>query len=491
MSKNTTSASLALVCILLTSSCIVGPNYVPPTTETPASYKEAGPSDNQSWKPAEPKDTASRGKWWEAFHDTQLNALEDQLNTSNQSIAAAAASFVEARTLVRQAKSQYLPTVTAGATITNSRLSNFGPYAAGVTYSTFSLPFDASWEPDLWGRVRHSVEANTYAAQSSAADLQNVRLTAQAELAVDYYQLRTQDALKRLFDATVFVYTDSVRLTRAQYRGGLGTDEAVAQAEAQLQSTEAQDINIETARAQYEHAVAVLVGKNPSSFELQTEELSADPPEVPLALPSTLLERRPDIAAAERLVAQANAEIGMARAAFFPNVSLTGAAGFTGLSATKWLTWPSRVWSVGPSIAETVFDAGLRRATVAQYRAAYDQSVANYRQTVLTAFQEVEDNLASVRLLPQEIERQDAAVNAADRALQEANARYKGGLDPYLNVLSAQTVLLSAQQTAVNMRMQQITATVQLIKALGGGWDASQLPSVKQVAAGASSRSGS
>ncbi len=467
--------------VTASTSCVIGPKYIPPLVQTPAQYKEAGPAGLDDWKSAQPADTAPRGEWWKAFQDKELNELELQVNASNQTLAASVASFAEARALVRAAKSQYFPTVTAGASINNSRLSNFGPYTAGVTYTAFSLPFDVSWEPDLWGRVRHTVQASQYAAQAGAADIQNVRLTVQAEMAADYYQLRAQDALKELLDSSIAAYTDDVRITRAQYQGGTGTDEAVAQAEAQLEATKAQDISITAVRAQYEHAVAVLAGKAPSGFSLPRSELPADPPAVPLSVPSTLLERRPDIAAAERLVAQANARIGMARAAFFPNVTLNVSAGFTGLEFTKWLNWPSRVWSAGPSISETIFDAGLRRATVQQYRAAYDQAVANYRQTVLSAFQEVEDNLCSLRLLPAEIESQDAAVHASARALEEANARYTAGLDSYLNVLNAQTVMLSAEQIAVNLQVQQITATVQLIKALGGGWDVSQLPSPKSV----------
>lgn len=479
MSTGTKTVFLAFS--LLNVSCVVGPKYVRPTINVPSAYKEGHPPDLNNWKTAEPKDTELRGKWWETFEDRQLNLLEEQGDRTNQSIAAAAANFLSARALIRQAKSQYFPTLTGGAGITNSRLSNFGPYAAGVSYTTYSLPFDASWEPDLWGRVRHSVEANIFAAQASAADLQNVRLTVQAEIAIDFYQLRTEEALKRLVDSTVAAYADTAHLARAQYRGGVGTDEAVAEAETQLKTTEAQDVAITAVQAQYEHAIAVLIGQSPSIFSLSEGELPADPPSTPVELPSALLERRPDIAAAERLVAQANAQIGLAKAAFFPNIILSGSAGFTGLSAANWLAWPSRVWSVGPSLAETIFDGGLRKATVQQYRAAYDQTVANYRQTVLTAFQEVEDNLAILRVLPSEIEKQGAAVESAERSSQEATARYKAGLDPYLNVLTAQTVLLSNQQTAINLRMQQLSATVQLIKALGGGWEVSALPSANDL----------
>jgi NodT family efflux transporter outer membrane factor (OMF) lipoprotein len=327
------------------------------------------------------------------------------------------------------------------------------------------------------------VRANIYAAQASAADLANVRLSVQAELAVDYYELRAQDSLKALFDSTVTAYQDALILTRVQYRAGLGNDEAVAQAEAQLKSAQAQDTNLGILRAQYEHAIAVLMGRPPSSFSLPPNALAANPPAIPVGIPSELLERRPDIAAAERSVAQANAEIGVARAAYFPTVLLSAAGGFGNSSAVNWFTWPSRFWSVGPSLAETIFDAGLRKATVLQYRAAYDETVANYQQTVLTAFQQVEDNLAALRILLQEIEQQDAAVQAATRSLREAEIRYKAGLDPYLNVITAQTIVLADQQAAVNSRMQRMLASVQLIKALGGGWDSSQIPSEKEVQA--------
>ena len=302
------------------------------------------------------------------------------------------------------------------------------------------------------------MKANIYAAQASAADLENVRLSVQAELAVDYYELRAQDSLKELLDSTVIAYQETLDLTTSQYKAGLGTEEAVAQAEAQLKAAQAQDTNLGILRAQYEHAIAVLTGQPASTFSLRANALAANPPAIPVGIPSELLERRPDIAAAERSVAQANAQIGVARAAYFPTILLSASGGFGTSSIANWLTWPSRFWSVGPSLAETIFDAGLRKATVQQYRATYDQTVANYQQTVLTAFQQVEDNLASLRILSQDIEQQDAAVEAATRSLQEATVRYKAGLDPYLNVIAAQTVLLNDQQTAVTFRMQQMVA---------------------------------
>jgi NodT family efflux transporter outer membrane factor (OMF) lipoprotein len=448
----------------------------------PPSYKELGRSNvDGDWKSAQPRDDAARGKWWESFKDPQLNQLEEKLNISNQNIAAAAANVQAARAIIREVRAQYFPTLTANPGITNSRLSTAFGQTIGATFTTYSLPLEASWEPDLWGRVRNTAKANTFAAQASIADLENVRLSAQADLAADYYELRAQDALKQLLDSTVSAYQEALDLTRDLYRAGVGNDEAVAQAEAQLKATQAQDTNLNVLRAQYEHAIALLTGQPASTFSISVQAVTTVPPPIPVGIPSELLERRPDIAAAERAVAQANAQIGIAKTAFFPAITLSASAGFQSLSIAKWLEWPSRVWSVGPSLAQTIFDAGLRRATVQQFEASYDQTVANYRETVLTAFQQVEDNLAALRILALAIEQQDGAVESADRSLREAEVRYQAGIDPYLNVITAQTVLLNDQETAVNFRMQRMLAGVQLIKALGGGWDASQIPSSKEL----------
>lgn len=472
--------SLGLLACIMLAGCAVGPKYVRPSVVVPIAYKE---TDTSLWKASEPRDGEARGAWWAGFNDPQLNALELSLNKANQNIAAAAAAVLGARALIRESRSQYFPTVTAGTTVTNQHLSTFGPQPASVTFSNFSLPVQASWEPDLWGRVRNTVKANTFAAQASAADLENVRLAAQAELAVDYFELRSQDELKRVLDATVGAYRESLELTRNLRDAGLDPDEAVAQAEVQLEAAQAQDTNLGNLRAQYEHAIAVLTGQPPAAFSISVESVKASAPAIPVGVPSELLERRPDIAAAERAVAQANAQIGVAKAAFYPNLTLTASGGLESLSLLQWFTWPSRVWSVGPSLAETLFDAGLRRATVQQYQAAYDQTVANYRQTVLTAFQQVEDNLAALRILSQVIEQQDAAIRSAARNLQEATVRFTAGLDPYLNVISAQTALLSNEQAAVSFREQQMVARVQLIEALGGGWEAARLPSPSELGA--------
>jgi NodT family efflux transporter outer membrane factor (OMF) lipoprotein len=461
----------------------------------PEAFKELTPADYQStdgWKVAQPRDIALKGKWWEIFNDPQLNALEDQANESNQTIASASAAFLVARAIVREARSQFFPTVTVGPSINTSMQSGTltSGFATGSTGATgtgvvvspqvitnFNLPFDASWVPDLFGRVRNTVRANANAAQASAADLENTRLTVQAEVAVDYFSIRGQDALKQLLDDTVVSFQESLRLTQALYETGIDSDESVAQAETQLESAQAQDTALGIQRSQFEHALAVLVGQPASSFSIRTEPLRADPPAIPYAVPSQLLERRPDIAASERLMAQANAQIGVAVAAYYPTVTLSASGGFESSSFTKWFTWPSRFWSAGPSVSETVFDGGLRRAAVQQFQANFLETIANYRQTVLAAFQNVEDNLASLRILSIEIKQQDTAVGSAQRNLKIAIDRYRLGIDPYLNVITAETALFTNQQTAVSLRIQQMTASVQLVEAVGGGWDASQLPS--------------
>jgi NodT family efflux transporter outer membrane factor (OMF) lipoprotein len=430
------------------------------------------------------------------------------VNVSNQTIASAAASFMAARAMVKEARAQLFPTVTTNPSITVQRNSatlntiqttgssgsGSGTGSGGTgtgtgtvptgsrgTYVTYDLPFDATWQPDLFGRIRNTIRSAAYGAQASAADLENTRLSIQAEVAIDYFQLRGQDALKQLLDSTVAAYQQTLDLTKSLYDTGIDSDEAVAQAETQLEATQALDVALGVQRAEFEHAIAMLTGQPASTFSIPYEPLDAMPPPIPIGVPSQLLERRPDIAATERLVAQANAQIGIARAAYFPTVTLSAVAGLESTSFTDWFTWPSRFFSVGPAVAETIFDAGLRHATVEQYRAQYDEAVANYRQAVLTAFQQVEDSLSSLRILSVEIHDQGAAVTSAQRALAIATDRYKTGIDPYLNVLTAQTTLLSNQQTAVSLRIQQMTASGQLIEALGGGWDASQLPSPAQL----------
>jgi NodT family efflux transporter outer membrane factor (OMF) lipoprotein len=500
--RRTTICLVVALCLL--AGC-VSPKYHRPSVQTPAAYKELPPADlinTDGWKVAQPKDDALRGKWWELFNEPELNALEEKVNVSNQTIASAAASFLAARAMVKEARSQYFPTVTTNPAITWQRPSatvssggTGGSSGTGTgtgkgkgttsstkgTFTDYTLPFDATWQPDLFGRIRNTVKSAAFGAQASAADLENTRLTIQAAVASDYFQLRGQDALQQLLDSTVITFQQSLDLTRALYDTGIDSEEDVAQAETQLEATQAQAAALGIQRAQFEHAIAMLIGQPASTFSIPVEPLKTSPPAIPFGVPSQLLERCPDVAAAERLVAQANAQIGIARAAYFPTVTLSATAGFESTSISNWFTWPSRFFAAGPAAAETLFDAGLRRATVMQFRAQYDETVANYRQAVLTAFQQVEDNLVSLRILSVEIQDQDAAVKSAERTLALATDRYKLGIDPYLNVLTAQTALLSNQQAAVNLRIQQMTASGGLIQALGGGWDASQLPSPAQL----------
>ncbi|WP_348268749.1 efflux transporter outer membrane subunit [Edaphobacter paludis] len=472
-------ASLVMLC-LLASGCHLGPAYRLPAVPTTPSYEEKGPS---LWKTAEPKDGAIRGRWWQMFQDPQLNALEERVDAGNQNIAAAIARYDAARAVVRQTRSQYFPTVTTTPALSNSRVAVV-PYtvaASGTTYTEYSFPVTASWEPDFWGRVRKNVQVNAYTAQSSAADMENVRLLAHADLASDYFQLRGVEAQKEILDSTLMAWQKYLSLTRGLMKSGLATEEAVAAAESQLKAAQAQDTNLDIARAQYEHAIAVLLGKPPSAVSLPAATKDVHLPQIPIGVPAELLERRPDIATTERAIAAANAQIGVARTAYFPNVLLSATGGIESLSFADWFAWPSRFWSIGPAAMETLLDSGLRRATAAQYRAMYDESVANYRQTALTAFQQVEDNLAALRILSQDLQEQDAAVQSARRYVSQAMARNTAGLDPYLNVLTAQVSLLVYQQTYVGFQTQQKLATVQLIEALGGGWETTKLPSPKQA----------
>jgi len=471
---------VALACLVLFAGCSFAPKYAKPVVQTPAAFKELAPEqlkEAEGWKAAEPKDDMIRGKWWEMFHEPELNELEDQVAVSNQTVAAALANFLAARAVVKQTQSQYFPTVTASPSVTRSRQSSLQTQSssspAPLTVTEYSLPFDASWELDFWGRIRNTVKANSLEAQATLADLENVRLTIQAEVAADYFQLRVLDAQKQLLDAAALAYQESLKLTQVQYDTGIASGQDVAQAETQLNTTRAQATDLGIQRAQLEHAIATLLGKPASSFSIATNPLTATTIAIPSGIPSQLLERRPDVAATERRVAEANAQIGVARAAYFPTITLSGSAGYQSTSVGNLFSGPSLAWSVGATLAQTLFDAGLRKAVTEQAWAIYQGTVANYRQTVLTAFQEVEDNLSTLRILSQELQQQNAAVESSQRYLTLANDRYKSGLDSYLNVITAQTTLLSNQRTAMNLRMQQMTASVQLIKALGGGWDVS------------------
>jgi NodT family efflux transporter outer membrane factor (OMF) lipoprotein len=493
-----TSLSVAL---LLVSGCRVGPKYqVPPATATapPASYKESPTQfpESDSWKVAQPQDAMLRGKWWEIYNDPELNALEDRLNIDNQTIKQAFENFMEARTLIAQARSQLYPTLSTAPSFQRSRSSanlrnittgtsssgNAGTVTVTGQQSTIeSLPLDVSWEPDLWGKVRNTIREEQYAAQMSAADLENERLTEQASLAAFYFEIRGQDALQDLYDRTVDADKKALDLTQSLYDSGIDDQISVVEAKNTLQNAQSTAINLGVARAQFEHAIAVLVGTNPSSFSIPVKPLNAIPPPIPVGVPSQLLERRPDIAASERNMASANAQIGVAEAAFYPNLTLSAQGGFESSALSTLFNWPSRFWSIGATASETIFDAGLRRATVNQFIATYNADVANYRQTVLTAFQQVEDSLASVRILSQQIRQQQLAEQSAQQFVDLEMKRYESGIDPYINVVTAQTTLLSDQQTLATLHTQEMTASVQLIEALGGGWDTSQLPTPAQV----------
>ena len=428
-----------------------------------------------------------RGNWWEIFKEPELNDLESQLDLSNQNIAQAYELIMASQAQVREARSAYFPTVTTTASYSRFRTSQSTGQAksspANPNSNQFLLPFNVSWEPDLWGRIRNTVHQNSYAAQASAADLENQRLSEQAHLAVFYFQLRGQDALEDIFQRAVEVDRQSLELTRVLYRTGLDNDESVAQAEITLKSAEASATNAAMARAQFEHTIALLIGKPASTFSIPVKPLATTTPAVPPGLPSELLERRPDIAAAERTMAEANALIGVQTAAFYPTLIISGGAGLESPKFSQWFTWPSRFWSVGPSFSETLFDGNPRRATVARFTALYNADVANYRQVVLTAFQQTEDSLAGLRLIGVQITQQDEAVRSAQRFYDLATVRYKTGLDPYLNIFTAQATLLSNQQIEIALRTQQLTTSVQLIEALGGGWNVSRLPSERNVAA--------
>ena len=486
----------AAALLLVLSGCVVGPKYHPPAPQAPApAYKESPSNfkENEGWTVAQPADAKLRGEWWEIFNDPELNALEEQLDINNQNIKQFFENFMEARAIVREARSQYFPTLTAVPSVTHSRASaNVGTTTATTTgtgatstpqlqSTLYSLPLDASWEPDLWGKLRNTVRQAQYAAQVSAADLENERLTEQASLAEYFFEIRGQDRLQEIYNDTVAADQKAYDLTRSLYETGIDDEISVVEAETTLRSAQAGATNVGIARAQFEHAIAVLIGKTASDFSIPVKPMTVAPPPIPVGVPSELLERRPDVAAAERTMAEANAAIGIAYAAYYPNLTLTAEGGFESSVFHRWLTWPSRFWSVGASLPETLFDAGLRRATVQQYAATYNADLAAYRQTVLSAFQQVEDGLAEVRILSKEIQQEQQAVESAQTYLKLEQARYDTGVDPYLFVLIAQTTVLADQQTLNGLQVQQMTYAVALVEALGGGWDRSQLPGTQQV----------
>ena len=522
--------STTVLISLVLGGCNPAPKYARPPAQAPAAFKEAPAQDykeGEGWKIAQPGDDKIRGKWWEIYNDPQLNALEEQVEGSNQSILASEANFRAARALVVTARSALFPTVGASPAYTNSRFSQTsrtgsvvtsggvtstgtttGTTSTGTTGTTttggtgtttgtstgvsgnssvkgvvnqFSLPVDVSYTVDLWHKIRNQVAANAYSAQASAADVATAILSIHAELAQDYFEVRALDAERQILDETVASYRQSLQLTQTLFNTGIDSEEEVAQAQTQLDTATAEATDITVSRATFEHALAILMGRPPATFSLPIAPFTPKPPDVPLALPSELLERRPDIAAAERTVASANAQVGVARAAYYPNLTLSASGGFQTSTFTQWFTWPSRFWSVGPQFAQTLFDAGARRGATEQAQAQYDAAVANYRQTVLTAFQAVEDNLSTLRILSEEVVQQGTAVTSSNRYLTLANTRFKAGVDSYLNVITAQTTVLTNRETELQLGLRAMTASVGLVMALGGGWDNTKLPQMKDL----------
>jgi NodT family efflux transporter outer membrane factor (OMF) lipoprotein len=493
------------LCVIATlfgaPGCLIGPKYHAPTPQTPTAvnYKEstANFQDTEGWKVANPQDAKLRGKWWEIFNDTELNALEEQVDINNQNIKEYLENLMVARAEIGEARAQYWPTVTANPSFTRSRSSatvnnnnsssNNGTGTTnnqsnnGQESSLWAFPIDISWVPDLWGKIRNEVREAQYAAQVSAADLENERLTEQASLAEYYFEIRGQDALQEILDKTVEADKKALDANQGAYDTGVGDYISVVEAQTALESAQSAAINNKIARAQYEHAIAVLVGKLATDFSIPVRPVLTSPPPIPVGMPSELVQRRPDVAAAERTLAEANATIGIGYGAFFPNLTLAASGGIESSTFKNWFTWPSRFWSIGPSISQTIFNGGLYRAELNQYTATYNADLAAYRQTVLVAFQQVEDNLAAVRLYSQQVDRQQAAVKHAQEFLDLETGRYQTGVDPYIDVVTAQTTLLADQQTLAAIQVEQMTSAVSLIEALGGGWDVSQLPTPSQL----------
>ncbi len=544
------SAACLGVTLCALTGCVIGPRYKVPAAAMeplPAKYKES-PAQYRGadgWKVADPKDANVRGEWWKVFHDPQLNELEAQLNLNNQNIKQSFENFMLARALIGEQASQYYPTVTGSLSVTRSRgasggrsstvtglgttgttgtgvgttgtgtgttgtgtgtgVGGTGTGAGGTTTGTsgsnglvsavssaagaatsIMTSVDVSWEPDLWGRIRQAVRNAEYNAQVSGADLANEQLSEQANLAMYLFEIRGQDALVSLYRDTVEAYKRALDFTKAQFETGITDKIASVEAANTLQTAEATLTNLGVNRAQYEHAIAVLVGRVPSSFSIPVRPLRETPPPIPTGMPSQLLERRPDIAAAERMMAAANAQIGYAQAAYYPVLDLSGDRGQEASTFGKLFRAANRLWSVGPSVSQTLFDGGLRQATIHQYVATYNADLAGYRQTVLTAFQQVEDYLAQVRVLTKQLSQQRAAADSAQEYVKLETDRYKTGVDPYVDVVTAQTTLLVDQQNAITVQIQEMMGAVQLIKALGGGWDRTQLPTTDQVSEGPS-----
>jgi NodT family efflux transporter outer membrane factor (OMF) lipoprotein len=462
----------ASILLLLQTGCMVGPKYSKPDVPPAPTFKETSESQQgDGWKVAEPSDIALRGKWWELYGDTKLNELEEQVDPSNQTLKEADANFRQARAAIKFNRAAQAPTIAVAPSATAVRASANQPYFTPSLVNNGTgdlvLPVDLSYEVDLWGRIRRTVTAAREQAQASAADLETVRLSLHAEVAIDYFEVRSADAQKQLLDDTVKAYGDALQLTKYRFEGGVSPKADVAQAQTQLEQTRVQASDIIVQRQQYEHALAILLGKSPAEL-----------PDIPVILPSRLLERRPDISELERRMAAANEQIGIAQSAYYPSLNLAAVFGVEGTSASNWLEWPSRFWAIGATLSETIFDRGRRRATTESARAAYDGTVANYRQTVLNAYQQVEDNLVALHILNTESAQQHSATASAEESLQLSENRYSGGVDTYLQVVIWQTSALTNERNDIDIMRRRLEANVLLIKALGGGWDTSQLPNV-------------
>jgi NodT family efflux transporter outer membrane factor (OMF) lipoprotein len=459
---------------VLCSGCTIGPKYQRPVAHAPVTFKAM--AGNDEWKMATPSDGLLKGKWWEIFGDPELNRLEELVNVDNQNVKQAEAQFRQARALVLANHANYYPTIGSTPAITQSDVGRNTGRGSGTSQS-FSLPAVATWEPDLWGRVRLSVENAVNNAQVSAADLENIRLSQQALLATDYFLLAAQDMQLKVLNDTIQAYDKNLQLTINRYNGGVASKSDITLAQTQLAGAKAESTDLHIARAQDEHAIAVLTGQPPAALDIGTSTIPNPPPPIPMGIPSQLLERRPDIAASERQVAAANANVGIAETAYYPTLTLSASAGLLSSTLVNLFSYASRSWSAGPSLSQTLFDFGRRGAALENAEAAYDGTVAAYRQTVLSAFQEVEDDLASLRYLAEEAVQEQEAVVASQQALALELQRYRAGTDSYLNVITTQIIALGDQQTAITILQRRMTAAVDLVKALGGGWDASNLPS--------------
>jgi NodT family efflux transporter outer membrane factor (OMF) lipoprotein len=485
------SGAALAAALLLLSGCNPAPKYVKPPATTPTAFKEtpAEFKEGAGWKVAQPGDDKMRPKWWEIYNDPQLSALEEQVAGGNQSIAASEANYRAARALVVSARSNLFPTIGASPAYTNSRQSattrstavqSTGGGSLSSVTNGWNIPFDVSYTADFWHRIRNAIDAQVFSAQASAADVATAMLSIQSEVATDYFELRAADAQRQILTDTIDAYRQALNLTQILFKTGIDSEQDVTQAQTQLDTTIAEATDVGVARAQYEHAIATLIGKPATNFELPVGKFNPYPPQIPVAVPSELLERRPDIAALERQVAAANSEIGIARAAYYPTLNLSATGGLQSSHITQWFTWPSRTWSLGPVLSQTLFDGGARRAQNEQANAQYDAAVANYRQTVLTSFQAVEDQLSTLRILSKEVVETHTALTSANHYLDLAQTRYKSGVDSYLNVITAQTAVLTDRVTELSIQLRQMSASVSLVLALGGGWD-QQLPQRKDM----------